>query len=63
MAKIREIAKVSLAKVFTIKVFQADYYEMFLLQSIWNSNFGIGQSEISPLEQLIKDQRRHQQPR
>lgn len=32
-------------------------------RSIWTSNFGIGQSEISPLEQLIKDQRRHQQPR
>jgi len=32
-------------------------------QSIWTSTFGMGQNEISPLEQLIKDQRRHQQPR
>lgn len=29
-------------------------------RSIWSSNFGIGHGELSPLEQLLQEQRRHQ---
>jgi len=29
-------------------------------RSIWSSNFAIGQGELSPLEQLLQEQRRHQ---
>lgn len=32
-------------------------------QSIWSSNFAIGQGELSPLEQLLQEQRRSQLPK
>ena len=32
-------------------------------RSIWSSNYAIGQGELSPLEQLLQEQRRHQRPK
>jgi len=32
-------------------------------RSIWSSNFALGQGALSPLEQLLQEQRRHQRPK